>query len=344
MQRTPKTPPRFQRTSASRIFQLLRHVSRSFYLTLRVLPNSVRPQIGLAYLLARTTDTIADTTIVPVEHRLETLEGLSKSILNAAGAKFHLDSTVWHKDSSPERLLLDHIEEALAALDRLNSNDQLLIRSVIATITSGQILDLERFQFATSKRIHALQSLTELDDYTYRVAGCVGEFWNQMCSAHIYQQEAWNEQEWRSLSIRFGKGLQLVNILRDLKEDLSQGRCYVPEQELHKLGMTAADLLDPKKLDRFAPLHAKLLSLAEEHLTAGWQYTVSLPKGHPRMKLACAWPLLIGIKTLRRLKLVGALQADHRIKVTRPEIRQILLKSIVLLPIKTKWDRLFYSQ
>ena len=43
---------------------LLKEVSRSFYLTMRVLPSAIRPQIGLAYLLARTTDTIADTEIV----------------------------------------------------------------------------------------------------------------------------------------------------------------------------------------------------------------------------------------------------------------------------------------
>ena len=53
---------------------LLRDVSRSFYLTLRVLPAAIRPQIGLAYLLARTTDTIADTELVPVEGRLAALE------------------------------------------------------------------------------------------------------------------------------------------------------------------------------------------------------------------------------------------------------------------------------
>ena len=34
--------------------ELLKQTSRSFYLTLRVLPAAVRPQIGLAYLLART--------------------------------------------------------------------------------------------------------------------------------------------------------------------------------------------------------------------------------------------------------------------------------------------------
>src|SRR4051794_26495291 len=60
---------------------LLKAVSRSFYLTIRVLPASVRPQIGLAYLLARTTDTIADTELVAVSVRLEALAELRKTIL-----------------------------------------------------------------------------------------------------------------------------------------------------------------------------------------------------------------------------------------------------------------------
>ena len=55
---------------------LLKETSRSFYLTLRVLPKAIRPQIGLAYLLARTTDTIADTELVPIEQRLDALKRL----------------------------------------------------------------------------------------------------------------------------------------------------------------------------------------------------------------------------------------------------------------------------
>ena len=62
--------------------ELLKETSRSFYLTLRVLPARVRPQIGLAYLLARTTDTIADTDIVPVENRLKALQHLRDRILS----------------------------------------------------------------------------------------------------------------------------------------------------------------------------------------------------------------------------------------------------------------------
>ena len=65
---------------------LLKAVSRSFYLTMRVLPGGVRPQIGLAYLLARTTDTIADTELVPVEKRLRALGELRGRILGERAA------------------------------------------------------------------------------------------------------------------------------------------------------------------------------------------------------------------------------------------------------------------
>src|SRR5436190_24075837 len=72
---------RFSRMSQPSLTDLLKQTSRSFYLTLRVLPRAIRPQIGLAYLLARTTDTIADTEIVPVTQRLEALQKLRERIL-----------------------------------------------------------------------------------------------------------------------------------------------------------------------------------------------------------------------------------------------------------------------
>src|SRR5438034_3469826 len=69
--------------STSLLTSLLKQVSRSFYLTLRFLPGSIRPQIGVAYLLARATDTIADTAIVPLPARLEALEVLRGKIVSS---------------------------------------------------------------------------------------------------------------------------------------------------------------------------------------------------------------------------------------------------------------------
>src|SRR5438552_2027621 len=159
---------------------LLKGVSRSFYLTVRVLPNAIRPQIGLAYLLARATDTIADSELAPVTARLQLLEALRQRILRKTTAALNLSDQLNPRQSSsspesedPETTLLEHIEPMLHSLDAFSLSDQQLIRQVLDTITSGQALDLERFGCVRAGQIIALQTDTELDDYTYRVAGCV---------------------------------------------------------------------------------------------------------------------------------------------------------------------------
>ena len=95
---------------------------------------------------------------------------------------------------------------------------------MIEVITGGQELDLRRFGLATAGSVLSLQSDAELDDYTFRVAGCVGKFWTEICSAHLFSTGTWNLAEQLRLGVEFGKGLQLVNILRDLPRDLRQGR------------------------------------------------------------------------------------------------------------------------
>src|SRR5690242_1484273 len=86
---------------------LLRDVSRSFYLTLRVLPKSIRPQIGLAYLLARTTDTIADTGILPVEQRLQSRRALRERISGTSSAVLDFGQLAKNQSSPGERVLLE---------------------------------------------------------------------------------------------------------------------------------------------------------------------------------------------------------------------------------------------
>src|SRR5215831_11546936 len=86
---------------------LLRQVSRSFYLTLRVLPGRIRSQIGLAYLLARTTDTIADTELIPLEGRVAALERLKECIAQLQTGPLDLSSLASHQGLPAERILLE---------------------------------------------------------------------------------------------------------------------------------------------------------------------------------------------------------------------------------------------
>lgn len=324
---------------------LLKQVSRSFYLTLRILPGTVRHPISLAYLLARASDTIADTQVVPIERRREALVRFRESVRAAAGirpaAPFDFGDLAAAREGTPaERELLARIGDLLGQVRELGPADRRSVAALLDTITRGQETDLVRFQ-AEPGRIAAFDRDEELDGYTYDVAGCVGEFWTEMCRAHILSGSSLDFESLAALGIRFGKGLQLVNILRDLPEDLRRGRCYIPAERLSSVNLAPADLLDPSAMQRFRPVYEMYLSMAEAHLEAGWRYTTVLPLKCLRVRLACAWPVLIGVKTLRRLRLGNVLIPGSRIRISRPEIRALIFKSVLLYPRPAAWQRLY---
>ena len=374
--------------------RLLRDVSRSFYLTLRILPSRVRPQIGLAYLLARATDTIADTEIVPVAERLDTLEQLRRRILGTtttpcpfsrfaesgfengvkratspsaaatcrrearragnppqqAGGLLHseLSSQTDSQSGGPadaprasERLLLNRIEEALTILGAMSQPDRELIREVLGVITDGQALDLQRFGGASQDRMAALETDQELVDYTYRVAGCVGEFWTKICRAHLFPRADLDDKFLLHNGVLFGQGLQLVNILRDLPRDLRLGRCYLPREKLGPAGLNPGDLLHPENEPRLRPIYDAYLDRAESHLRAGWAYTCALPFRSPRVRLACAWPILIGARTVTQLRRANILDSAHRVKISRKEVRGVIFRSLAAYPFPRVWRQLW---
>jgi farnesyl-diphosphate farnesyltransferase len=319
---------------------LLKATSRSFYLTLRVLPAVVRSQIGLAYLLARTTDTIADTDIIPRKERLEALRRFRARILGESGLPLDFGKLAAEQGAAAERLLLVKVEAALAALGTLSRSDQDRLREVLTVIISGQELDLERFAAASVGAvvvIQALENAAELEDYTYRVAGCVGEFWTKMCRAHVFPKASLDEVQLLADGVRFGQGLQLVNILRDLPADLKNGRCYLPRVELKAIGLEPVDLLNPDNEARLRPLYNRWLDCAEGHLRAGWDYTNMLPRGGLRLRLACAWPVLIGLETVKRLRAGNILDPGCRVKISRRAVRRIILRSIFGLLFPGVW-------
>jgi farnesyl-diphosphate farnesyltransferase len=316
---------------------LLKDVSRSFYPTLRVLPGKIRTQIGLAYLLARTTDTIADTQLVPLDHRLQALQALHERILGTGEAPLDFGDFARRQDLPAERVLLEKIEASLTLLRNLTEADAQLVREVLSTIISGQELDLRRFAGASAEHVVSLRTDEELEDYIYRVAGCVGEFWTKMCRAHIFPKAPLDDTWLLENAVRFGKGLQLVNILRDVAADARQGRCYLPGEGLSALGLQPKDLLEPQNEPRLRPLYATYLERAEKHLLAGWAYTNALPRRSIRVRLACAWPILIGLETIKRLRAGKVLDPHQRIKVSRGDVRKLLWRSVVRYPWPRAW-------
>jgi len=309
-------------THANLIGPLLRDVSRSFYLTLRVLPAALRPQISLAYLLARATDTIADTQALPAKERIRMLQHLRTGfalrnpsqtqsiVLDVAQMA---DRAAAHQVSPPEKLLLQRLDRCISLLSSLTDADQGRIGDLLDVIVAGQIFDLMRFPGQSADDLAALEADDELDWYTYMVAGCVGDFWTRMCMAHIPSAEEWNVKQMTDWGTRFGQGLQLVNILRDIPRDLRLGRCYLPVKN-------PRDLLDPGKFELVRPIYHRWLDVALECLGDGWKYTMQIPWHEPRLRFACILPIWIGLMTLARLRRVNPLDPSVVVKVTRKEV------------------------
>ena len=158
-----------------------------------------------------------------------------------------------------------------------------------------------------------------------------------MCRAHLFPKANLDDSSFLANGIRFGKGLQLINILRDVPADVRRGRCYVPEELLARHGLILTDLLSASNEARFRPAYAVLLQRAEDHLEAGWLYTNMLPRRCARVRLACAWAILIGVKTLQKLRSSPVLEARQPIKISRAEVRRLVWRSVLYYPITPAW-------
>jgi len=307
---------------------LLRRVSRSFYLSLAVLPRAVRPTIGLAYLFARASDTIADTRLIDRASRIAHLEALRAALADGAISTV-VGATAASQALPAERALLERLPECLAAYRALPPADRARVHAVLVTIIEGQIQDLRVFPGEDEGKLAALETRADLDRYTYLVAGCVGEFWTEVHVAHRQRLRHWDLEKMTGLGIRFGKALQLTNVLRDIPRDLRQGRCYLPREDLARWGLEPRDLLDPGRARAARPLLAEWLNTALDHYEAGWQYTFAIPRREARMRLACAWPLLIGLRTLDLLAASpNWLDPATTLKVPRVRVYGLMVHSL----------------
>ena len=311
--------------------KLLSSVSRSFYLTLKALPRELREPISLAYLLARTADTMADTAEVPAATRMDCLSRFDTIIQSAANedeAVQELARTLAadfspHQKDAAEAVLMQRMPDAIAWLRTMEGARLTAIRDVLKPIIHGQQLDIQRFPGEGS--FHSLHTAQELDEYTYLVAGCVGEFWTKLCFTELpaafapgvtlEQASAWG--------IAFGKGLQLVNILRDLGKDARLGRCYLPDEEWLPRGISLAQVeINPAVL---RPEWQAWLQRCDRHLREALTYVQNLR--HGKLRYATALPLLLAVKTAAQLRTASDAELIAGVKISRMDVAKVLFEA-----------------
>ncbi|MGQ9589707.1 MAG: phytoene/squalene synthase family protein [Planctomycetota bacterium] len=325
---------------------ILRGVSRSFFLSLRVAPRRTRRQLGLGYLFCRAADTIADTRLLPRGRRLELLRAFraqfGRGARRAEAIRAVRDAVASGAASEAERRLLERLEECFAAYDGLAEADRKLLAKLVGTLTCGMEMDLEVFPPEESGEVRCLETDEDLDRYTYYVAGCVGEFWTELQVAHLPALRRWDLSEMVPKGIRFGKGLQMTNILRDVDRDLALGRCYFPRPRLEAACVALEDLKAGRDREKLLPVLDEYLALTLEEYRDGWAYTLAIPRAAPRLRLACAWPLLIGLATLALLaRSPDPYRPGTALKISRKDVRRILVRSALRVFSNRALDRMY---
>jgi farnesyl-diphosphate farnesyltransferase len=285
---------------------LLKRVSRLFYTTLVVVPADVRDQVSLAYLFARAADTIADTELIDRPRRLDYLGQLKVQFVSDQVPLEQIRdiqqsvATVQH--DSAERQLLERLQDCFAVLREFSPEDRNRVQRLMTTLIQGMEMDLMVFPGKSAADLTALKTLDALDGYIYYVAGCVGEFWTDLMCAYRRGLRSWNVKAMSQVGVRFGKGLQLTNVVKDIAHDLQRGRCYVPEPMLAEYGLRPHDLLDARNLPRFRPVLNQLIKMAVDHLDQGWLYTMAIPRCETRLRLSCMWPILSAGESLKLVR------------------------------------------
>lgn len=291
---------------------LLRAVSRSFYLSLRFLPAAAREPISLAYLLARASDTLADTDGWTEAEQRTWLHQFRTAVQEPTPPAEWLTQLEQETAALPEavsitpgeRQLLRHLREVLAWFHASAAEEQALIRSVLGPITEGQLADLGRT---------CLSSAAELEHYTWQVAGCVGEFWTRLCLLKSPRYAITPVETLVTQGVHFGQGLQLINILRDVPKDAARGRSYLP-------GITPEDTAEIKWATAQPWLERCAMWLAE-----GRAYVAGI---HGFRYRWVVWmPLRLAEETLQLLRDAGPAAMTTPVKVPRQRVKWLALES-----------------
>ena len=309
-----------------------------------MLPHSVRAQIGLAYLLARATDTVADTELIPVVDRLRALDELRARILGQRSIPVDFGRLAASQPSGTEkreRLLLERLEEAIGRLTELGRRIGPMFgrsskRSQEARFLTWNASGIHQRDFGLWRRVKTWRIIpTGWPDASesFGPGSPVATVFRRLLSTRL--RFAWTE-------LRLGKGC--TRTFCGPAPGSPVGTLLSSRADLAQFGMKPESCWT-RRMNPARPLYDDWCLRALDHLAAGWRYTNGLPKSQWRLRLACAWPVLLGVRTLEKLRAGGVLDPSRRIKVSgRRFVRSLLDPSCAFRFVEPGNGRFPYSR
>lgn len=318
------------RTDTANAFcrDILPAVSRTFAVSIRLLPGTLGTAVGTAYLLCRIADTIEDAPELAAERKAALLDELALCFDDSGSiARFVENVSIVTGDAAHLRLVrnADAVFDSYAGLPATTRRH---VRHWVLEMIGG----MRKF-VATYPDGIRIQSLDEYKEYCYYVAGTVGYLLTDLWHEHSPSIGRAQYEALRARSRAFAEALQTVNILKDVARDAEEeNSIYIPEQLLREMGSAHATILSHERVEQNHAALGQLIQLAWHDLDQATAYLLDIPRRAPAIRLFCALPLLFAYATLRDLtRTPGAIVRREVVKISRAEVKALTLLSKLLV-------------
>lgn len=302
---------------------LLAGVSRTFALTIPQLPEALARPVSNAYLLCRIVDTIEDEPAIAGEAKREYCRAFAAVVRGDEDARTLVARLA--PELSSQTLETEH--ELIAVMPRVITithsfhPEQREALSRCVEIMSEGMADFQSRDLRTG-----LATLNEMGDYCYYVAGVVGEMLTRLF-CHYSPEIRKHQDEMMRLSVSFGQGLQMTNILKDLWDDHNRGVCWLPKEVFVGTGFDLANLHPGHRDERFRAGYRILLGIALGHLENALRYTMLIPAYESGIRQFCLWALGMAVMTLRKINSHLDFSNSATVKISRRTVRGTVLLS-----------------
>lgn len=307
--------------------EILPAVSRTFALSIEALPEPLRRAIRTSYLLCRIVDTIEDEPDTPDDVRQRQFDTFAALLQDAAADPGPLEGLFASGDpDSPDLRLCRHAGAVFREYRDLPPELADAARPHILEMTRGMAEYAGRFR---GDELMVLRDMDDLERYCFFVAGTVG---NLLTSSFVADQgDALPPDVRQALSDRavaFGLGLQLTNIVKDVRADRARGWCFLPRSVCERHGIAPEDLLDPQHREAAMAVVREVADRATGHLDRAQEYTLLIPAAARDVRLFVLVPLVLALATLTLVRRSPEVLAEGTVKVSRGTLATAMSEAV----------------
>jgi farnesyl-diphosphate farnesyltransferase len=301
--------------------RVLQDVSRSFALTIPQLPERLARTVANAYLMCRIADTIEDDaglTMRQKQHYFQEFERVLNGEVPAPQFADALSPLLTDSTLEAEHDLIRHTPTVVEIFMALNERQQAEIKNCVKTMSYGML------QFQEMQNPEGLETLAQMNDYCYYVAGVVGEMLTGLFCDYSDQIEQ-RRDKMMSLAASFGQGLQMTNIIKDIWEDKRRDACWFPKDVFRQAGFDLATLRAGNHDPAFGQGLQTLIGIAHGHLQNALAYTQQVPSHETGIRKFCFWAVGLALATLQKINSTPDYTCARDVTISRAATRRMIM-------------------